>query len=452
MFNPPPSRLIWSWKRAATVAATAVLLTALSEPAKAAVSAETSFIFNTFSFLVHGFLVLWMAAGFASLEAGLVRTKSVTTILLKNVTLFAVAGVAFYVTGYNLMYDGVDGGFLGTFGPWQADDAAALAGDFSAGYAASSDWFFQMVFVATAASIISGTLAERIRLWAFFAFIAFFTTLIYPIQGAWVWGGGWLAELGFSDFAGSTLVHSVGGWAALVGAIFLGPRRGKYDAQGKVQRFTASSLPLATLGTFILWFGWLGFNGGSQLAMGSGADAIAIANIYVNTTMASAGGVLAAILLTQVIGKKIDLAMVLNGALAGLVSITAGPDTPVLGEAILIGAVGGCLVVAVSPLLDRCRVDDVVGAIPVHLCAGIWGTLAVPLTNAEASFSAQVTGILAIGAFVVLMSSAAWLILKVTMGLRLSQAEEALGIDKVELGTMAYPDYPAGSADATLRT
>jgi Amt family ammonium transporter len=439
------------WQLPAGTVGAVLVMMALPPSAQAAVSAETSFIFNTFSFLVHGFLVLWMAAGFAMLESGLVRSKSVTTILLKNVTLFAVAGVAFYLTGYNLMYDGVDGGLHGSFGFWRADDAAALAGDFSAGHAASSDWFFQMVFVATSASIISGALAERIRLWAFFGFIAFFTTLVYPIQGAWVWGGGWLSELGFSDFAGSTLVHSTGGWAALTGAIFLGARRGKYDADGKPQRFAASSLPLATLGTFILWFGWLGFNGGSQLALGSGADAVAIANIYVNTTMASAGGVLAAVILSPLAGRKIDLAMVLNGALAGLVSITAGPDTPLVGEAILIGAVGGCLVVLASPLLDRFRIDDVVGAVPVHLFAGIWGTLAVPLTHPDASFATQLLGVAAVGAFVAVLSSAAWLLLKFTIGLRLSQAEEALGIDKVELGTMAYPEFRTSGADATLR-
>ncbi len=416
-------------------------LAGFSSPASAAVSAETSFVFNTFSFLVHGFLVLWMAAGFAMLEAGLVRTKSVTTILLKNVTLFSIAGIAFYLVGYNLMYDGVDGGLIGSFGIWQAEDAAALAGDFSTGYAASSDWFFQMVFVATAASIISGTLAERIRLWPFFAFVFLLSGLIYPIQGAWLWGGGWLAERGFADFAGSTLVHSVGGWAALTGAFFLGARRGKYSADGRAHRIPGSSLPLATLGTFILWLGWLGFNGGSQLALGSAADAIAISNIYVNTTMASAGGLLAAVVLTQFLKRRIDLAMALNGALGGLVSITAGPDTPLVGQAILIGAVGGSLVVLATPLLDRCKIDDVVGAIPVHLVAGIWGTLAVPLSNPEASFATQLLGIGAIALFVSATSAAAWFLLKKTVGLRLSQAEEALGIDKIELGTLAYPEF-----------
>jgi Amt family ammonium transporter len=419
----------------------AAALVGLVSPAQAAVSAETSFVFNTFSFLVHGFLVLWMAAGFACLEAGLVRTKSVTTILLKNITLFSIAGIAYYLVGYNLMYDGVDGGFFGSFRPWQPDDTAALAGDFSAGASASSDWFFQMVFVATAASIISGTLAERIKLWPFFFFVFFLAALVYPIQGAWLWGGGWLADLGFKDFAGSTLVHSVGGWSALTGAILLGARRGKYDRDGKPQRLPASSLPLATIGTFILWLGWLGFNGGSQLALGSAADAIAISNIYVNTTMASAGGVLAAVLMTQLLNKRIDFTMVLNGALAGLVSITAGPDTPSVAQAILIGACGAMLVVLTTPLLDRLKIDDVVGAIPVHLFAGLWGTLAVPLTNPEASVTTQLTGMGAIGLFVVTASATAWYLLDRTIGLRLTQAEEALGIDKVECGTLAYPEF-----------
>ena len=434
-FPSPP------WKGFLILFGAALAIAGLTSPASAAVSAETSFVFNTFSFLVHGFLVLWMAAGFASLEAGLVRTKSVATILLKNITLFSISGVAFFLIGYNLMYAGVDGGFYGSLGLWRADDGAALSGDFSAGYAAASDWFFQMVFVATAASIISGTLAERIKLWPFFAFVFVLTALIYPIQGAWHWGGGWLADLGFADFAGSTIVHSVGGWAALTGAIFLGARRGKYTADGKTQRFPASSLPLATLGTFILWFGWLGFNGGSQLALGSAADAVAISNIYVNTTMASAGGVLAAVILTQILSKRVDLTLVLNGALGGLVSITAAPDTPGVGEAILIGAIGATLVTLATPLLDRFKIDDVVGAIPVHLVAGIWGTLAVPLTNPAASFTTQIIGIGAIGLFVISASSLTWFLLKQTIGLRLTQAEEALGIDKVECGTLAYPEF-----------
>ncbi|MEE8532007.1 MAG: ammonium transporter, partial [Alphaproteobacteria bacterium] len=414
-------------------------------PAFAEVSGETAYILNTFSFLVHGFLVMWMAAGFAMLEAGLVRSKSVATILLKNVTLFSIAGIAYYLVGYNLMYDGVDGGFIGSFTLWGGDDSAALAGDFAAGYASASDWFFQMVFVATAASIVSGALAERIKLWPFLAFIVVLTAVIYPVQGAWQWGGGWLSEIGFADFAGSTIVHSAGGWAALTGAIILGARRGKYGADGRMHPMPGSSLPLATLGTFILWLGWLGFNGGSQLALGSAADATAIAVIYVNTTMAAAGGVMVAVLLTQALYRKVDLTMALNGALAGLVSITAGPDTPAVGEAILIGAVGGGLVVAFVPLLDRLRIDDVVGAIPVHLIAGIWGTMAVPLTNAGASFATQAIGVAAIGAFVAAASTLVWLTLKGVMGLRLSEAEEAMGLDQAELGMLAYPEFGPAS-------
>ena len=430
-----------TWRRFGLPILALVAGLALAGQAHAAVPAETQFIFNTFSFLVHGFLVLWMAAGFAALEAGSVRTKSVTTILLKNISLFSIAGVAFYLIGYNLMYDGVDGGWFGTFSAWSPDDSAALAGDYSKGYAASSDWFFQMVFVATAASIVSGTLAERIKLWPFFIFVFALTAIIYPVQGAWHWGGGWLSELGFVDFAGSTLVHSVGGWAALSGAILLGARRGKYDQAGSPQRIPASSLPLATLGTLILWMGWLGFNGGSQLALGTAADAIAVSNIYVNTTMASAGGVLAAVVLTQITRRRIDLTLVLNGALGGLVSVTASPDTPAIGQAILIGAAGGSLVVLTTPLLDRLKIDDVVGAIPVHLVAGVWGTLAVPITNGNAEMTTQVVGAAAIGAFVLVASSLVWAVLKWTMGLRLSQAEEALGMDKVELGTIAYPEF-----------
>jgi len=434
--------------RAGGLAAVFAGAMALAAPAEAAVEAETGFILNSFSFLVHGFLVLWMAAGFAMLEAGLVRSKSVATILLKNVVLFALAGIAYYVVGYALMYQGVDGGWFGTFALWRGDDTAALGGDFSAGYAAAADWFFQMVFVATAASIVSGALAERIKLWPFLAFVTVLSALIYPVTGAWVWGGGWLSKLGFVDFAGSTLVHSVGGWAALSGAIILGARRGKYDADGRIHPMPGSSLPLATLGTFILWLGWLGFNGGSRLAMSSAADVIAIANIYVNTTMAAAGGLVAATLLCQLVFRKVDLTMALNGALAGLVSITAGPDTPMVGEAILIGAVGGGLVFVAVPLLDRWRIDDVVGAIPVHLAAGIWGTLAVPLTNPDARFAIQALGVIAVAVFVTAASTLLWLALKATVGLRLSEAEEAMGLDQAELGMLAYPEFGPSSPPA----
>ena len=427
--------------------ATGVALLLAAAPAAAqeavpGVPLESQYVFNTLSFLVHGFLVMFMAAGFAMLESGLVRTKNTATICLKNITLYSIAGICFYAVGYNLMYDGVDGGFLGSFSLWAADDAAALDGTFEAGgYASHSDWFFQMVFVATAASIVSGTLAERIKLWPFLIFVVVLTAFIYPIQGAWHWGGGWLAEMGFADFAGSTLVHSVGGWAALTGAIILGARKGKYTADGKIKVMPGANLPLATLGTFVLWLGWFGFNGGSQLALGSAADAIAISTIYVNTNLAAAGGVVAATLLTQLLYKKVDLTMALNGAIAGLVSITAGPDTPSMGMAIGIGAVGGVLVVFAVPLLDRLKIDDVVGAISAHLVAGIWGTMAVPLTNDGASFATQAIGVVAIGAFVLVVSAVVWLVLKTVMGIRVSEEEEDMGLDMAELGMEAYPEF-----------
>jgi Amt family ammonium transporter len=351
----------------------------------------------------------------------------------------------FYLVGYNLMYLNVDGGFLGSFQIWIGENSKALDGKFDAAYAAESDWFFQMVFVATAASIVSGTLAERIRLWPFLAFVVVLTGLIYPIQGSWQWGGGWLSEAGFSDFAGSTLVHSVGGWAALIGALILGARKGKYQPNGDIHPLPGANLPLATLGTFILWLGWFGFNGGSQLALASAADAIAISTIYINTNISAVGGVLAAMALTQLIYKKVDLSMALNGAIAGLVSITAGPDTPSMGQAIMIGAVGGILVVILVPLLDRFKIDDVVGAIPAHLGAGIWGTMVVPFTNTDASFMAQAIGVISIGSFVVITSTIIWLILKHTVGIRASEEDEMMGLDQSELGMEAYPEFSRGS-------
>jgi Amt family ammonium transporter len=302
-----------------------------------------------------------------------------------------------------------------------------------------------MVFVATAASIVSGTLAERIRLWPFLAFVVVLTGLIYPIQGSWQWGGGWLSEAGFSDFAGSTLVHSVGGWAALIGALILGARKGKYQPNGDIHPLPGANLPLATLGTFILWLGWFGFNGGSQLALASAADAIAISTIYINTNISAVGGVLAAMALTQLIYKKVDLSLALNGAIAGLVSITAGPDTPSMGQAVMIGAVGGILVVILVPLLDRFKIDDVVGAIPAHLGAGIWGTMVVPFTNTDASFMAQAIGVISIGSFVVITSTIIWLILKHTVGIRASEEDEMMGLDQSELGMEAYPEFSRGS-------
>lgn len=437
--------MIKALKTVLPFAVVAIVISGFASTAKAEVNGEIQYIFNTLSFMFHGVLVFWMAAGFAMLETGLVRSKNTTMQLLKNISLFAVAAIMYFLVGYNLMYGIDEGGYLGSFAFWAADDAAALGGDYSGGYSAASDWFFQMVFVAATASIVSGTLAERIKLWPFLIFVVILTGFIYPIQGSWQWGAGWLAAQGFYDFAGSTIVHSVGGWAALAGAIILGPRLGKYTADGRVNPMPGANLPLATAGTFILWMGWFGFNGGSQLALGSAADAIAISNIYINTNTAAAGGVIAAMIMSQVMFKKVDLTMALNGALAGLVSITAGPDTPSLLAALAIGAVGGVLVVIFVPLLDKLKIDDVVGAISVHLVAGIWGTIAVPLTNGDTSFVTQAIGIVSIGAFVFIASAVVWMILKVTMGIRVDEEAEQIGLDRAELAMEAYPEFGKGS-------
>ncbi|WP_417712288.1 ammonium transporter [Roseibium aggregatum] len=424
---------------------------AAAAAAPVAVSPEVAYIFNTLLFLIGGFLVMWMAAGFAMLEAGLVRSKNVSMQCLKNITLYAIAGLMFWITGYNLMYTGVDGGFMGSFGPYAFD---AVGGDaLDTGYSTASDWFFQMVFCATTASIVSGTLAERIKLWPFLAFTVVLTGIIYPITGSWEWGGGWLngeavKSIGgaeFSDFAGSTLVHSVGGWAALAGALILGARKGKYGADGSVHPFPGSSMPLATLGTFILWLGWFGFNGASQLAMGSIGDVSDISRIFANTNMAAAAGVVVAVILTQILYKKVDVTMALNGALAGLVAITAEPLAPSVWVSVFVGGVGGVIVVFAVPMLDKLKIDDVVGAIPVHLLAGIWGTLIVPLSNSDASYLTQLIGIVSIGVFTVVVSSVIWFVLKATMGIRVSEEEEALGLDKVEIGVEAYPEFGTGS-------
>jgi len=414
---------------------------AAAEAAPVAASTAAKYIFNTFLFLVAGFLVMWMAAGFTMLEVGMVRTKNVAMQCTKNIGLYSIAGLMFWVVGYNLMYDGVDGGFIGTFAPKVIPEPSNDPGD----YSAASDWFFQMVFCATAASIVSGTLAERIKLWPFLIFVAVLCGFIYPIQGAWKWGAGWLDNLGFLDFAGSTIVHSTGGWAALVGALIVGARAGKYGPGGSVNAIPGSSMPLATLGTFILWLGWFGFNGGSQLAMGTIEDASAVSRIFVNTNLAAAGGVVIAMGLAQLIYGKVDLTFALNGALAGLVSITAEPLTPSPLLAILIGGVGGVIVVLTVPLLDKLRIDDVVGAIPVHLIAGIWGTLAVPITNPGGSFLTQLIGIGAIGAFVVVSSTIVWLALRLTTGIRPSEEQESNGLDMSEIGLEAYPEFGQGS-------
>ncbi|SDE37936.1 ammonium transporter, Amt family [Paracoccus isoporae] len=435
-----------------TIFLTAVAASVTASPALAqetagappAVTAEVAYIFNTLLFLIGGFLVMWMAAGFAMLEAGLVRSKNVTTQLFKNISLFSIAGLMYWLIGYNLMYPGDDGwsiaGWIGQlFLPKSIDPVGSgVAGD---GYSAASDFFFQLMFCATTASIVSGTLAERVKLWPFMIFTVILTGLIYPIEASWEWGAGWLDQLGFSDFAGSTLVHAAGGFAALAGAIVLGPRLGKYRADGRMQPILGSNLALATLGTFILWLGWFGFNGASQLALGSVNDAADVGRIIVNTNAAASAGVVAAILATQLMFGKIDLTMVLNGALAGLVAITAEPLTPSIPAAMLIGAIGGVIAVATVPVLDRLRIDDVVGAIPVHLFAGIWGTLAVPITNEATSFGVQALGVAAIGAFVFFVSLAVWLVLKATTGVRVDQEAEITGLDVSEMGMEAYPDF-----------
>lgn len=413
-----------------------LLTYSMTEPANAAAE-DTVYVFNTLLFLIGGFLVMWMAAGFAMLEAGMVRSKSVAMQCTKNIALYAIAGIVFWLVGYNLMYDGVDGGFFGSFTAFSVPDPSADTGD----YSAASDWFFQMVFCATTASIVSGTLAERIKLIPFLIFVVLLCGIIYPIQGAWQWGGGFLSELGFSDFAGSTIVHSTGGWAALMGALILGARAGRYTSNGKVNPMPGSSMPLATLGTFILWLGWFGFNGGSQLALGSLEDASSVSKIFMNTNLAAAGGVVAAIILSQILYKKVDLTMALNGALAGLVSITAEPLMPSPLSAIIIGAIGGIIVVLAVPMLDKFKIDDVVGAIPVHLLAGIWGTLVVPWSNPDTSIVTQFIGVISIGIFVSAISAVVWFVLKSTIGIRVSEEAELSGVDKAELGMDAYPDF-----------
>ena len=413
------------------------------DTSEAAAVVDNAFIFNTLLFLIGGFLVFWMAAGFAMLEAGLVRSKNVTTQLTKNIALFSIAAIMYWLVGYNLMYPGDGWWMQGMLGPIFA--TADIGGDpaLETGYATGSDFFFQLMFCATTASIVSGTLAERIKLWPFLIFTVILTGFIYPIEASWQWGGGFLSEMGFSDFAGSTLVHAAGGFAALAGALILGPRLGKYK-DGRVNPMPGSNLALATLGTFILWLGWFGFNGGSQLALGTEADANAVAVIFANTNMAAAAGAVAALILTQIMYKKVDLTMVLNGALAGLVSITAGPLDPTLFGALWIGAVGGVIVVLAVPFLDKLKIDDVVGAIPVHLIAGFWGTLAVPFYTEGTSFVTQIIGFAIIGIFVFVVSTVVWLILKATMGIRVSEEAEVNGLDVSELGMEAYPEFTKG--------
>ena len=403
--------------------------------AETTVSAEIGFIFNTLLFLICGFLVFFMACGFAMLESGMVTSKSVSVICAKNIGLVSISGIMFWMFGYNLAYGIQEGGYIGSFIPWS--DSSAV----DTGYADGSDWYFQMVFCATTVSIVSGTLAERIKLWPFFLFAAILSGIIYPIVMGWQWGGGWLAAAGFSDFAGSTLVHSTGGAAALAGALMLGPRLGRFTKSGApapLKPFAASSIPLVTVGVFILWLGWFGFNGGSQLAIGTADDAIAVSTIFLNTFLAGAGGVMAAATVTRLNFGKTDVVQMLNGCIGGLVAITAEPLMPSPLAAILIGAVGGVIVVYGTKLLFSLKIDDVVGAIPAHLFAGIWGTLAVPITNPDTSFGTQLLGVLSINIFVFVVALIVWSIMKSTIGIRLSKEAETKGTDVTETGVIAY--------------
>jgi len=406
---------------------------------------QTNYALDTFYFLVMGALVMFMAPGFAMLEAGLVRSKNTAEILLKNVALFGIACIMYLVCGYYIMYVGaVEGGVIPDLGFWigaenTVEDTLASGGDTY--YSARSDYFFQVVFVATAMSIVSGAVAERMKLWAFLGFAVVMTGLIYPLQGMWTWGGGWIAEAGYSDFAGSGIVHMCGAAAALAGVLLLGPRKGKYNANGTVNAIPGANLPLATLGMFILWFGWFGFNGGSELKTSNIIEANAVAQVFVNTNIAACGGVVAALLTARMLFGKADLTMALNGALAGLVAITADPLSPIAQYAMLIGAAGGVLVVFSIVTLDKLRIDDPVGAISVHGVVGIWGIVAVVFNNADATIGGQLIGILGIFGWVFGASLIVWTILKFTMGIRVSEEEEYEGVDIAECGLEAYPEF-----------
>ena len=460
--------MLWSVlshrRPAAILAATGIasLVVFLARPVAAyaaGIDEESVFVFNTFAFLIWGVLVMWMCAGFTMLESGSVRTKNASMICLKNIGLYSIAGLAYFFIGYNLMYGEILGGVIGTPGFMylpSGDELNLLDGkegalaavlEDGAGYSVMSDWFFQMVFVATTASIVSGALAERVKMWSFFLFTLLLTAIIYPVVGAWTWGGGWLNDLGFKDFAGSTIVNSTGGWAALAGILVLGPRLGKFRRDGTVRATPPSNILVVTLGVLILWFGWFGFNGGSQLALGSALDAVAMSIVLVNTNLAAAAGVITALAVSRTLLGRIDLFAGLNGAIAGLVSITAAPyiAEPVIGIpghlwAVIIGAGGGALCVAGLKLLEKVKLDDVVGAVPAHLFAGAWGTLAASIAGG-AQFHIQLLGVLAIGAFVFSVSWVVWQLIERTVGVRVSSDVERLGQDAGELGMESYPEF-----------
>ena len=396
---------------------------------------QLSYAVDTFYFLVMGVLVMFMAPGFAMLEAGLVRAKNTSEILTKNVALFSIACIMYMVVGYELMYGG--GLFLSPDN--STADVLASGGDLY--YSGKSDFFFQVVFVATAMSIISGAVAERMKLWAFLAFAVVMTGFIYPYQGSWSWGGGFLSDAGFVDFAGSGIVHMCGAAAALAGVLLLGPRSGKYAEDGSINPIPGCNMPLATLGMFILWFGWVGFNGGSELKLSNVDEANAVAQVFVNTNMAAASGAVAALIMSQLLFGKADLTMMLNGALAGLVSITAEPLSGTHLESMLIGAIGGVIVIFSILGLDKIKIDDPVGAISVHGTCGIWGLLAVLITSDDATVEGQLTGLAAILVFTFLASLAAWFIIKMIMGIRLSEEQERIGADRAEVGIAAYPEF-----------
>lgn len=397
---------------------------------------QLAYAVDTFYFLVMGVLVMFMAPGFAMLEAGMVRSKNTSEILTKNVALFSIASIMYLVVGYNIMYGG-DGLLLGAENT--VDEVLASGGDTY--YSARSDFFFQVVFVATAMSIISGAVAERMKLWAFLLFAVVMTGFIYPMQGSWSWGGGFLSDAGFVDFAGSGIVHMCGAAAALAGVLLLGPRSGKYGPNGEINPIQGSNMPLATLGMFILWFGWFGFNGGSELKLSNIDEANAVAQVFVNTNMAAAGGLVAALVLATIIFGKADLTMALNGALAGLVSITAEPLSGTNLESMLIGAVGGIIVVLSIVGLDKIKIDDPVGAISVHGTCGIWGLMAVLITSDDATLTGQLTGLGAILGFTFVAALVVWFVIKLVMGIRLSEEDELIGADKAEIGIVAYPEF-----------
>ena len=397
---------------------------------------QLAYAVDTFYFLVMGAMVMLMAPGFAMLEAGMVRSKNTSEILTKNVALFSIACIMYLVIGYNIMYGG-EGLLLGPENT--VDDVLASGGDIY--YSARSDFFFQVVFVATAMSIISGAVAERMKLWSFLLFAVVMTGFIYPLQGSWSWGGGFLSEAGFVDFAGSGVVHLCGATAALAGVILLGSRSGKYGPNGEITPIPGSNMPLATLGMFILWFGWFGFNGGSELKLSNIEEANAVAQVFVNTNMAAAGGLVAALILATLIFGKADLTMALNGALAGLVSITAEPLSGTNLESMLIGAVGGIIVVLSIVGLDKIKIDDPVGAISVHGTCGVWGLMAVLITSDDATLTGQLTGLGAIFGFTFVAALVVWFLVKLVIGIRLSEEDELLGADKAEIGIVAYPEF-----------